>query len=85
MDELKSGVEQVLYKCMGIKEGEELLIVTDDKTASLGDLFYDVALSEGLQAESLQYPALTMDGMEPPRNVADALLNSDVAILITST
>lgn len=85
MDELKSGVEQVLYKCMGIKEGEELLIVTDDKTASLGDLFYDVALSQGLQAESLQYPALTMDGMEPPCDVADALLNSDVAILITST
>lgn len=85
MDELKSGVEQVLYKCMGIKEGEELLIVTDDKTAALGDLFYDVALSQGLRAESLQYPALTMDGMEPPDDVADALLNNDVAILITST
>lgn len=85
MDELKSGVEQVLYKCMGMKEGEELLIVTDDKTAQLGDLFYDVALSEGLQVESLQYPALMMDGMEPPADVADALLNSDVAILITST
>jgi leucyl aminopeptidase (aminopeptidase T) len=85
MDELKSGVEQVLYTCMGMKEGEELLIVTDDKTASLGDLFYDVALSEGLQVESLQYPALTVDGMEPPSDVADALLNSDVAILITST
>ena len=49
MDALKTGVEQVIYKCMGIKEGEELLIVTDDKTASLGDLFYDVALSEGLR------------------------------------
>ncbi|HMM05306.1 MAG TPA: aminopeptidase [Clostridiales bacterium] len=85
MDPLKSGVEQVLYKCMGIKEGEELLIITDDKTSQLGDLFYDVALSEGLQVESLQYPALSMDGQEPPTDVADALLNSDVAILITST
>ncbi len=85
MDALKTGVEQVLYKCMGIKEGEELLIVTDDKTSQLGDLFYDVALSEGLQVESLQYPALSMDGLEPPTDIADALLNSDVAILITST
>lgn len=84
MDDLKIGVEQVIYKCMGMKTEEDLLIVTDTETASLGDLFYDVAISHGLHVESLQYPALPMDGMEPPQNVADALLNCDVAILITS-
>lgn len=84
MDDIKIGVEQVIYKCMGMKVEEDLLIVTDTETASLGDLFYDVAISHGLHAESLQYPALPMDGMEPPQNVADALLNCDVAILITS-
>lgn len=84
MDDLKRGVEQVIYKCMGMDIEEDLLIVTDSETASLGDLFYDVAISNGLKVESLQYPALPMDGMEPPQNVADALLNCDVAILITS-
>ena len=70
---------------MGTKREEDLLIVTDSGTASLGDLFFDVAISNGLHAESLQYAALPMDGMEPPQNVADALLNCDVAILITSS
>lgn len=85
MDELKSGVEQVLFQCMGMKNDEDLLIVTDSNTGALGDLFYDVALSDGFHAESLQYPALPMDGMEPPDSVGDALLNCDVAILITSS
>ena len=84
MDKMKRGVEQVLYTCMKTSVDEELLIVTDSETVSLGDLFYDVAISGGLRAESLTYPQLAMDGMEPPENVADALLDCDVAILITS-
>lgn len=84
MHSLKIGVEQVLYKCMGMKVEEDLLIVSDSVTESLGDLFYDVALSGGLHAESLKYEALPMDGMEPPAEVAEALLKCDVAILVTS-
>ena len=84
-DQLKAGVEQVLLHCMGLKPQEDLLIVTDSNTRSLGDLFYDVALSEGFHVESLQYPALPVDGMEPPESIAESLLNCDVAILITSS
>ncbi|MBQ6810162.1 MAG: aminopeptidase [Firmicutes bacterium] len=84
MNSLKLGVEQVLYKCMGMQVEEDLLIVSDTETESLGDLFYDVAISGGLHAESIKYPALPMDGMEPPKEVAEALLKCDVAILVTS-
>lgn len=84
MNSAKLGVEQVLSRCMGMTVDEDLLIVSDEELASLGDLFYDVALSNGLHAESLTYPTLPMDGMEPPDSIADAILNSDVAILVTS-
>ena len=84
MNSLKLGVEQVLYKCMGMQVEEDLLIVSDTETESLGDLFYDVAISGGLHAESVKYPVLPMDGMEPPAEVAEALLHCDVAILVTS-
>ena len=84
MNSAKIGVEQVLYRCMGITVDEDLLIVADEALASLGDLFYDVAVSNGLHAESLVYPTLPLDGMEPPESIADAILNSDVAILVTS-
>lgn len=84
MNSLKLGVEQVLYKCMGLKKEEDLLIVSDSETESLGDLFYDVAVSGGIPAQSVNYAALPMDGMEPPAEVAEALLHCDVAILVTS-
>lgn len=84
MNSLKLGVEQVLYKCMGMKKEEDLLVVSDSETEALGDLFYDVAISGGLHARSIKYAALPMDGMEPPAEVAEALLHCDVAILVTS-
>ncbi len=84
MDKKKRGVEQVLYRCMAMRPEEKLLIVTDSETESLGDLFYDVAVSEGIKVDSVSYRALALDGMEPPREIADALLDCDVAILVTS-
>ena len=54
MDKMKRGVEQVLYTCMKTCVDEELLIVTDSGTVSLGGAFQrgDVGLAGGEIAES---------------------------------
>ena len=83
MSDLQRAVETVVGPCLGIRPGEDVVIVVDRTTESLGAALRDAATR--LQAE----PVVTVmeprdvDGQEPPRAVAAALAAAQVFIAPT--
>ncbi|MEW6622287.1 MAG: aminopeptidase [Bacillota bacterium] len=73
-----------LKNCMGIKKGEQILVVTDTPLYSLGQEFFNAA--KELECEALQMNFLPRDnnGEEPPQAVAAAMKDAQVVLLITS-
>jgi len=81
---VESGVENALKKCMGLKEGESVLILTDHDMGDVGGLFFKKALELGGQAMIMDIPPPKIDGEEPIEQVGRALKRVDIALLITS-
>ena len=49
MDLVKIGMS-VLTSCMNVKEGENVLVITDDRKFSIGDALYQAAKALGADA-----------------------------------
>jgi len=81
---VETGIENSLKKCMGLKEGESVLIVTDRNMGDVGGLFFKKAIELGGQAMIMDVPAPKIDGEEPIDQVAKAMKRVDVALLVTS-
>ncbi len=79
----KKIVANVLNKCLGYKKGELVLIITDDKLQEMGELFYQGALSLGIETILLKMKSRFIHGEEPPRLIAEALKKTDIALLVT--
>ena len=77
-------VQTILDKCMSVKKGEQVLLVTDDPIYELGGYFYRTAILMGYSISHLNISPVKIHGDEPPPVCAAALKGSDVAILMTS-
>lgn len=69
---------------LALAPDETLLVVTDDPTYEVGDLFYNAARALGRQAILLRMPEGRVTGEEPPATVAAAMRAADVALCPTS-
>ena len=76
-------VSTVINRCLGYKKGERLLIVTDDKLFSMGEIFYQGALYLGIDAVLLKIRTRNIHGEEPPNPVAEILKKVNLALLVT--
>jgi leucyl aminopeptidase (aminopeptidase T) len=84
MIKLKRGiVKTVLKECLGYKNGETLLIVTDDKLEHLAEIFYIGAQRLEIEVSLIKMTPQNMHGEEPPKAIAQALKSVDLALLIT--
>lgn len=72
-----------LIQCLGLKENEKLLIVTNPEFERIGQALYNEGLRLGAQAALLYYPSGSMNGEEPPPLIASAMMKSDVVIAPT--
>lgn len=79
----KSVVDVVIRKCMGYKEAEVLLIVTDEELKGLAEAFYEQAVKLGIESVLMSMSPRKVHGEEPPEVVARALRDVDIALLIT--
>ena len=79
----RQGCEIIYEKCMGLKPGERVLILTDDEKRPLGDALYETARDLGAKPVLMQMPVCGVSGQEPPAAVAAAMLESDVVIAPT--
>jgi leucyl aminopeptidase (aminopeptidase T) len=83
MSELEQAVETVVGPCLGVKSGEDVVIVVDRTTEALGAALRDAAARLGAEAVTTVMEPRDVDGQEPPEAVAAALAAADVFIAPT--
>jgi leucyl aminopeptidase (aminopeptidase T) len=83
MSELEQAVETVVGPCLGVKAGEDVVIVVDRTTESLGSALRDAAARLGAEAVTTVMEPREVDGQEPPAAVAAALAAAQVFIAPT--
>lgn len=84
MRELGPAVETVVRRCLGVKAGEEVVVVVDPGTRSIGEALREAAKAEGADAVLMVMDERATDGNEPPASVAGALAACDVFIAPTT-
>ncbi len=83
MDDLDRAVGAVVDDCLGVKEGEEVLVVCDPATQRIGERLRDRAAEVGAEAVLAVISERPSHGAEPPRTVAEAMAAADVVMAPT--
>jgi leucyl aminopeptidase (aminopeptidase T) len=82
--ELSQAVNTVVGQCLGVKAGEEVLVIVDPGTREIGEAVRDAAARANADAVLAIMDERATDGTEPPRSLAAALKACDVFIAPTS-
>lgn len=85
MFQLIKPLEIIAKHCVGISEGERVLILSDTYAVSvrLAHYLFNIALSMGADAVMMVMPPLQVSGQEPPDLVATAMKLSQAVIYVT--
>ena len=78
---MKKGAKILVGDCAGVKEGEDVLIVTDSERLAIAQALCSEAQNQGARATMAVCPPRSIDNEEPPRAVAEAMRASDVVFL----
>ncbi|MEL4306318.1 aminopeptidase [Methanococcoides sp. LMO-2] len=79
--DMKKSADMVINTCMGAKEGETVLIVTDTCTdEKITKALYTSAVDAGCEALLLTMEPRAQHGAEPPALVEEAMKNADVLL-----
>ena len=84
MEELDRAVETVIGRCLGVRSGEQVVVVVDEQTSALGERLRAAAAQAGADAALCVMDARAEHGQEPPAPVAAALAAADVFIAPTA-
>jgi leucyl aminopeptidase (aminopeptidase T) len=84
MSDLDRAVRAVVRECLGVHEGEDVLVVCNPATERLGSRLRGEAESAGAKAELISMPELASHGAEPPEEVAAAMLKAAVIMAPTA-
>jgi len=83
MGELEQAVRAVVHDCLGVAEGEEVLVVTDPPTQALGERLREEAVAAGGDASLALISERAEHGSEPPATAAAAMTVADVVMAPT--
>ena len=83
MSDLERAVETVVGPCLGIRQGEDVVIMADRTTESLGAALREAAARLGAEPVMCVMEPREVDGQEPPATVAAALAAAQVFIAPT--
>jgi leucyl aminopeptidase (aminopeptidase T) len=84
MADLGPAVRTVIDRCLGIAPGEEVLVIADSETRSIGEALREGARGAGAEGVLTLMDPREVDGNEPPETIAGALKCCDVFIAPTS-
>jgi leucyl aminopeptidase (aminopeptidase T) len=84
MPDLGPAVDAVVNQCLGVRKGEDVLVIVDPVTRPIGEALRDTASAAGADAVLAVMDERATDGTEPPRSLAGALAACDVFIAPTS-
>jgi leucyl aminopeptidase (aminopeptidase T) len=82
--DLQRAVAVVINECLAVREGEQLLVVTDPATEALALALRAAAENAGAEAVLALMAEREEDGAEPPATIAAALAASDVFLAPTA-
>ncbi len=74
----------MLERCLGVRSGETVLIITDKKKKPIANALLDEAKQIAKEAGLIEIEERAADGTEPPEFVSSALKKCNVAFLVTS-
>ena len=80
MDDLDRAVRTVVTRCLAVREGEDVVVATDEPLKALGERLREAAQAVGGEAVLTVMSPRPTDGAEPPAPVAEALAACDVFI-----
>lgn len=81
--DLGPAIDTTLRQCLGVKPGENVLVVVDASTREIGEAMRDRASELGAEAVLAIMDERATHGSEPPATIAAALLAADVFIAPT--
>jgi leucyl aminopeptidase (aminopeptidase T) len=84
MADLGPAVHTVINRCLGVSPGEEVLVIADSETRTIGEALREGARGAGAEAALAIMDPREVDGAEPPETIAGALTCCDVFIAPTS-
>ena len=84
MSDLQPAVSTVIRRCLGVRDGEDVVVVVDPGTRTIGEALRDEAAAAGGDAVLMIMDERAAHGTEPPASVAAAMAASDVFIAPTT-
>src|SRR4051812_28165795 len=83
LEDLDRAVRAVIHDCLGVGDGEEVLVVCNPVTQSIGERLRDAAGAAGADAVVAVMEERASHAAEPPATVAGAMLAADVILAPT--
>ena len=81
---MMKGARTIVDQCANIKKGERVLVITDPERVSIANTLMAALYERQNEAVMCVMPPNELDGQEPPRIVAAALLAAEVVIMPVS-
>jgi leucyl aminopeptidase (aminopeptidase T) len=82
--DLTASVRTVIHRCLAVNAGEDVVVIVDRGTRTIGEALRGEAAGTGADAVLIVMEPREMDGTEPPRPIAAALGACDVFIAPTT-
>ncbi len=83
MGAIKEVAKNLLISSFGAKEGETLLVVSDNEKKEIGEAIWQAGLELGLESVLMLMNAREVSGQEPPFMIAKAMEVADIIIAPT--
>jgi aminopeptidase len=83
MSDLDAAVRAVVRDCLGVSQGEEVLVVANPATQHLGERLRGEAMDAGGDAVLAVISERASHAAEPPRSVAEGMAAADVILAPT--
>src|SRR5579872_5357106 len=81
--DLRPAVNTIIYRCLEVRPGENVLVVADQHGRTIGEALRDEAAAAGADAVMAVMDERAEDGTEPPQVIAAAFTACDVFIAPT--
>jgi leucyl aminopeptidase (aminopeptidase T) len=83
VSDLDRAISAVVRECLGVAEGEEVLVVANPATSGLGERMCAEAAAAGAEAVLATMMERESHAGEPPKTIAEAMLAADVVLAPT--
>ena len=80
---LERAAEAAVKTCLGVKEGENFLVLTDTEKEAIGRALFKAGLEVGADAQLVVMRPRTRHGEEPPKPIAEMWARCDVFVAPT--